>query len=82
MQITNAHRALADKYLYRTTFKDVLVPDSLLKLLAYTFTEEEAQVVNCLSFAMRTPGAIARKLKRPVDEVRPILQSLAERVLI
>jgi len=82
MQITNAHRALADKYLFRTTFKDVLVPDSLLKLLAYTFTEEEAQVVNCLSFAMRTPGAIARKLKRPVDEVRPILQSLAERVLI
>ena len=82
MQITDAHRALGDKYLYRTTFKDIPVPDSLLQLLAYTFTEEEAQVVNCLSFAMHGPGAIARKLKRPVDEVRPILQSLAERVLI
>ncbi|MCX5858855.1 MAG: 4Fe-4S binding protein [Proteobacteria bacterium] len=82
MQITDAHRALADKYLYRTTFKDIPVPDSLLQLLAYTFTEEEAQVVNCLGFAMHGPGAIARKLKRPVDEVRPILQSLAERILI
>ncbi|UCD85634.1 MAG: hypothetical protein JSU92_05440 [Deltaproteobacteria bacterium] len=82
MQIGPAHRALAEKYLHKDTFKEIIVLDSLLNVLAYTFTEEEAEIINQLGMKMQSPKSIAKKVNRPVDEVQPILQSLAERVLI
>ncbi len=82
MQVSDAYRVLARKYLHTKTFSRVETPDSLLKLLTYTFTEEEAEIVSSLGFALKSPEAIARKVLRPVEAVQPILEALAKRVLI
>ncbi len=82
MEITASHRELADKFMYKKTWKSALVPDSLRELVAYTYTEEEAEIVNELKFGGKTAKVIARKVNRPFEEVEPILQSLEERYLI
>ena len=83
MNITKAHVALAEKFLFKENLlKDVPVPDSLKKLTALAFTEEEAELVLCLTFTSKTATQIARRAKRPVAEVRPLLESLADRLLI
>ena len=58
------------------------MPDSLLRIVSFAFTEEEAQIASHLGFIPRTAKAIARKVKRPLHEVEPVLKSLAERLLI
>ncbi len=53
--------------------------DELVALLQHVFTEEEAEVVRHLS-ALRgqTAGQLARAARRPVEQVQPILDRLAE----
>ena len=82
MQPTEAHRKLAEKFMFKKLWKEAFVSDALIKLAAHAYTEEEAEVVNALGFAAMPALAIARKLKRPVSEVSPILKSLADRLLI
>ncbi len=82
MQNTVAHRRLAEQLMFKSIWDNVLVPDSLVKLVAITFTEEEAEIVSALYGGMLPAWSVARKVKRPVREVKPILKSLAERVLV
>ncbi len=76
------HLALAEKFAFKNIFDKTMVGDSLIALVEFAYTEEEAQVVNALGFAPMPARAVARRLKRPVGEVRPILASLADRLLI
>lgn len=82
MQTTPSHRALAEKFLFKRYWQDVIIPDSLLQLVAHAYTEEEAEIVSKLGFVAVPAWIIARRVKRPAGEVKPILQSLADRVLI
>ncbi len=82
MEITTAHRQLADKFMYKKVWKTAMVPDSLRELVAYTYTEEESEIVNALQFAGKSAKVIAQRVNRPLEEVEPILQSLEERYLI
>jgi Pyruvate/2-oxoacid:ferredoxin oxidoreductase delta subunit len=82
MKAERAYRIIAEKYLHAKTFKDVVVPDSLMKLLRFTFTEEEAEIVAHLGLAMKSVKTIAKAVNRPVEDINPILASLAERMLI
>lgn len=68
--------------MFKEHWPDVLVPESLKTLVAMAFTEEEAQLVNALTFSAATAGRIARRVNRDVAEVAPMLESLAERLLI
>jgi len=82
MQPDDTYRTLAEKFLHTTKYPEILVPDSLLKVLRHMYTEEEAAVVLQMRDGLQPAGAIARKLRRPVAEVKPLLESLARRVLI
>ncbi len=82
MQIHDAHRRLAEKFMFKKLWKSVYISESLIQLTALAYTEEEAEIVNALSFTGLPAIAIARRVKRPVSEVTPILKSLAERLLI
>ncbi|MBU2489600.1 MAG: 4Fe-4S dicluster domain-containing protein [Proteobacteria bacterium] len=82
MTITQAHIQLAEKFMHKQYWESVIVPESLKSLVALAYTEEEAQLVHALSFANATAGKIARLVKRPVGEVRPMLESLSDRLLI
>jgi Pyruvate/2-oxoacid:ferredoxin oxidoreductase delta subunit len=53
--------------------------DELMALLQHTFSEEEASLVQHIKFpAGKTARAIARAAHRPLEEVRPILDRLAD----
>ncbi len=82
MQITTAHRQVAEKFCHKYAWKDVKVPDTLLEITAYLYNEEEAAVVSKLSFSPLPAMVIARRVKRPIREVEPILKSLSARLLI
>ncbi len=82
MQPTPTYRALAEKVVGKEKYPEIVVPESLYPLLAHMYTDEEAEIVLSLQGGMKTPKAIAKKVHRPVGEVRPILESLAERILI
>ncbi len=82
MQVTPAHRSLAEKFVFQQGREDAFIPDSLLDLVSFVYTEEEAEIVSALPFVALPARAIARRVKRPVREVRPILESLSDRLLI
>ena len=84
MEPTPTYRALAEKVLKTDKYQEIVVPNSLHRLLAHMYTDEEAELVLAMSMkgGMQTTKAIARQVHRPVDEVKPILQSLAKRILI
>jgi NAD-dependent dihydropyrimidine dehydrogenase PreA subunit len=82
MQATAAHRRLAERFVFQRNRPDAFVPDSLLDLVAFLYTEEEAEIVSSVGYIGLPARAIARRLKRPVRQVRPILESLAGRFLI
>ena len=82
MQTSVSHQKLAEKFVFKKQYKNVLVGDALIKLVKFCFTEEEAEIVNALSFVPTPPFIIARRVKRPVAEVAPILKSLADRLMI
>ncbi len=80
--MTAAHERLAHKFMHKPYWKDALVPDSLRAMVALAFTEEEAELVNGLSYGMLPARIIANRVKRPLEELEPLLESLAERLLI
>jgi electron transport complex protein RnfB len=82
MQKTSAYRTLAEKFMFTSVIKHKFIPDSLLKMLAHAYTEEEAEIVNALGMLPKTAKAVAAKLHRPVNEVEPVLKSMSDRVLI
>ena len=82
MKSSPAHRTLAQKMAYQQNNKDFNLPESLLKIFLFAYTEEEAQIACHLGFVPRTAKVIAQKAMRPLDEVEPVLESLAERLLI
>lgn len=82
MEITDAHRAVAEKLVFKKSWDEIPVTASLLELIAFTFTEEEAQVVAALTFTPARARSVAQKVGRPAEEVEPILESMSERVLI
>jgi NAD-dependent dihydropyrimidine dehydrogenase PreA subunit len=83
MHPSPTYRALAEKVIKTEKWQEVAVPDSLYPLLAHMYTDEEAEIVLTLhEGGMKTPKSVAKKVRRPVEEVKPILESLAERILI
>jgi Pyruvate/2-oxoacid:ferredoxin oxidoreductase delta subunit len=82
MSLCAAHHALADKFLFRGSYPQVPVSEALLALMEFAFSEEEARILTALSFTPLPARVIARRLKMPVGLVRPILDSLADRLFI
>jgi len=82
MNKTSFHYLLAEKFVFKQSWKDSLVGDSLLNLVRFAYSEEEAQVTSALDFMPRPAWMIARKVGRPISEVEPILKSLGDRILI
>ncbi|MFW5741002.1 MAG: hypothetical protein ACOC1F_11615, partial [Myxococcota bacterium] len=82
MRVTEAHEQLAAKFMHKQYWEAIPVPDAMRSLVALAFTEEEAMIVVELSFAAVPAAMVARRVHRPVDEVSPLLDSLAERLLI
>ena len=82
MHPSPTYRALAEKVIGTEKWQEIAVPDSLYPLLAHMYTDEEAEIVLSLHGGMKSAKAIAKKVHRPAEEVRPILESLAERILI
>ena len=78
MHVTPAHRTVAEKFVFQKDREDAFVPDSLLDLVTFLYSAEEAEVVAVLGFVGLPARAIARRLKRPVREVRPILEALSQ----
>jgi len=82
MRPSPTFRALAEKVVGTEKYPEIVVPESLYPLLAHMYTDEEAEIVLSLHGRMKSAKAIAKKVHRPVGEVRPILESLARRILI
>ena len=82
MKLSPAYRTLAEKIIFQHNNKDFNLPDSVLKIVSFAFTEEEAQIASHLGFIPRTATAIAGKVRRPLHEVEPVLKALADRLLI
>lgn len=82
MQLSSSHKALARRFIMTDTFKHDFLPDSLLNLVSFAYTEEEAEIATALKKGMTPAEPIAKKVNRPVDEVVPILESLSKRCLI
>jgi Na+-translocating ferredoxin:NAD+ oxidoreductase subunit B len=82
MQTDNSHYKLAEKFALLDVLKKTIVTDSLLKLLQFAYTEEEAMIASALGVAPLPASAIAIKVRRPLFEVRRSLESLSERFLI
>ena len=82
MQTTDAHRALAEKFVFTKDGSDGRIPDSLVDLVKFVYSEEEARVVLALGFTPIPARAVALKMKRPVREIVPILEAMADRVCI
>ena len=82
MSATESHRNLAAKFALKWVFSNTLVADSLVALVAHTYTEEEAAIVCHLGLTPVSARHVARRARRPREEVEPILRSLDERVLI
>ena len=73
MKLDPAYRILAKKMAYQQDNKDFSMPESLLKIFTFAYTEEEARIASHLGFIPRTEKVIARKARRPLHEVEPVL---------
>jgi len=82
MKISDAHRALAEKLIFKDAWDEIPVMDSLLSWIGFIFTEEEAGLVSALSFALVPVRVVSRRAGRPSGEIKPILESLSKRLLI
>ena len=82
MNTAGIYRALAEKFVFKNSFPNVLVSDSLLALVKFLFDEQEVRVMNALTFVPKPAKTIARFLNLPLDVVRPILESLGDRCMI
>jgi Pyruvate/2-oxoacid:ferredoxin oxidoreductase delta subunit len=77
MNRINPHHALAEKFMFKHVWNHTFVPDSLLEFVRFVYSDEEAEIVIALSTTPLPARAVARKLKRPFQEVAPVLESLA-----
>ncbi len=82
MKFNSFYRTLAEKMVFQQNNKAFNMPDSILKIVSFAYTEEEAQIASYLGYIPRTAKALAGKVKRPLHEVEPVLKSLADRLLI
>ncbi len=85
--VDSAYRKLAERLDMNMTGvpkKNGDFSESFLKYLGILFSPEEAEVASFLSVEpnRRTPAEIAEKSGRPVEELEPILNGLAERGVI
>jgi len=78
----STYHALAEKFMYRKVWEDAILPDSLLDLVRFVYSEEEAGIVLALGVTPMPAAIVARRVKRPLSEVSPILQKLADRCCI
>ncbi len=74
--------ALANHFLRTKTFDGIVIPDSLITLLKFLYSEEEAEIVLTLTKGMLSANAVAKKVNRPVEEVKPILNNLKSKILV
>jgi Pyruvate/2-oxoacid:ferredoxin oxidoreductase delta subunit len=75
--VSPAHREIAKK-LARTTLVGPPVCDELLALVQHLFTEPEAEIVRLLGHWFgRTALQVSRAARKPLEEVEPILRTLA-----
>lgn len=77
---TRSHRKLAKRF-NKGPMKAPM-NDITMEILILLFNEEEAGIVACFGLKPARAGEIAKKVKRPVDEIRPILDSLSDRGVI
>jgi Pyruvate/2-oxoacid:ferredoxin oxidoreductase delta subunit len=82
MEITEAHRRLAGKFVFKDAWDEIPVTDSLLALVEYAYAEEEAALVTALRLAPASLKSVARRTGRPAAEIEPLLDSLSKRLLI
>ncbi|WP_028316084.1 4Fe-4S binding protein [Desulfatibacillum aliphaticivorans] len=82
MSSLKIYRSLAEKFVFKSMFPNVLVTDSLLALVKFLFDEQEAKVLNALSFAPKPAKTVARYANLPLETVRPILEDLGDRFMI
>ncbi len=81
MSATETYQALAKYFLRLKTFEEVAIPDSLYTLLSFLYNEEEAEIALTLTSGMQSAKSVAKKVNRPVEEVKPILNSLKSKIL-
>ena len=75
--VSSAHLAVA-KRLSNPLLLGPPICEELIALVEHTFTEEEAGVVRHLRAARgRSAADLARRVRRPLEEVQPILDGLA-----
>ncbi len=82
MPTTDTYQALAKHFLRIKTYDEVEIPDSLYTLLKFLYSEEEAEIALTLASGMQSAKTVAKKVNRPVEEVKPILNSLKEKILV
>ena len=77
-----AYQLLAQRFNKPPMPMKMLINDLLMEILELLFTEEEALVVSHIPNLNSTAAKVASRIKRPLIEVRPLLESMAERGLI
>jgi Na+-translocating ferredoxin:NAD+ oxidoreductase subunit B len=82
MRKTSSHYRLAEKFALSEVLEETIITDTMMALVRFAYTEEEAAVACALGPAPLPTAAIALKLRRRPAEVRPVLESLADRLLI
>jgi Pyruvate/2-oxoacid:ferredoxin oxidoreductase delta subunit len=80
--MTEAHRRLAKRINQSPAPLKNMATEVFYEILDILFTEEEAAVVADMPRAPATAQKVAGKLRRPVDEIAPILERLADRAVI
>jgi len=79
---TEAHRRLAKRINQETAPLKNQETDVYFEILDILFSEEEAEVVSQLPRGPATAEKVAAKLHRPLSEIEPILQRVADRAAI
>ncbi len=82
MQPWSPHHKLAEKFLFKETWDHDFLPDSLLELVRFVYSEEEADIVTALSMTPLPARIVARRSRQPVSRVAPVLENMAARNVI
>lgn len=79
--VTKAHHLLAKRLNKVPPIKSI-INDLLLEILALLFSEEEALLASQIPLLNSTAARVARKVHRPIEDVRAILDGLVDRGVI